>query len=107
MDDLKQLNLTEKDFELILAGLDFLPKKDVAGEMIADIFSAIVAKSEADIKKHKENRERQNAQKKRDQNALVEDIKILQGKLLLLKRHLATQGALSDAYDIINSGKKD
>ncbi|MEP7317193.1 MAG: hypothetical protein ABI921_00575 [Panacibacter sp.] len=68
MSPLQQLNLTEKDFDLIIEGLENLPEKEMEQKIII----------------------------------LKEDIKILQGKLLMLKRHLMQEGALSTTYDILN-----
>jgi len=41
MSELKQLNLTEHDFDLLVEGLDALPERGLAGEMMGDLFGAI------------------------------------------------------------------
>lgn len=51
------------------------------------------------IKRDREETKRKAEHKKRQQ---LEDIRILQGKLLMLKRWMATQGALKAVDDIIN-----
>ena len=103
MADLKQLNLTEKDFDLIVEGLDTLPEKGIAGELMGGLFEAILTKDDPTIKdKWQIEREKRQREREVKNRMLKEDIKILQGKLLMLKRYLIEQGALKEAYDIIN-----
>jgi len=71
MTELQQLNLTEKDFNLIIEGLDAISEKGLAGELMFGIIGAM-------------------------------EVKILQGKLLMLKRYLISQAALRESQDIIN-----
>jgi hypothetical protein len=37
MTDIKNLELTEQDFQLLVDGLDALPEKGVAGEMMGEL----------------------------------------------------------------------
>ena len=92
---LKHLNLTERDFELIIDGLEELPNKNAIGEMMGDLLLGVVSK----IKRERD--ERINL-KKKEQLLMKEDIKILQGKLLMLKRYLIEQDAFNQAIDIVN-----
>lgn len=103
MTSLKHLNLTERDFELIINGLEELPNKNQVGELLGDLMLGMVSKDDpeahAKIKREREERMR-NAKKERDMEK--EDIKILQGKLLMLKRYLIEQDAFNQATDIVN-----
>lgn len=106
MSTLKHLNLTEKDFQLIIDGLDHLPNKNDAGEIMSDFFVGVFDKhSPPDkiIEKIKRDKEVRDRSRKREKDILKEDIKILQGKLLMLKRHLIEQGALNEAHNILNN----
>jgi hypothetical protein len=100
---LKHLNLTERDFELIIDGLDELPNRNAIGEMMGDLLLGVVSKDDpeanAKIKLDREERIRKN---KKEKELMKEDIKILQGKLLMLKRYLIEQDAFNQANEIIN-----
>ena len=101
-DQLKHLNLTEKDFDMIVEGLDHLPNKTLPGEMLKDMMSAMLTKDKESMEKLTHDRERKYKEMENNKRELREDIKILQGKLLMLKRYLMQEGALKDTYDIIN-----
>lgn len=103
MSELKHLNLTEKDFDLLVEGLDSLPEKGMAGELMGDLLGAMLSKDDSEGKnKFQLEREKKQREKEIRQREMKEDIKILQGKLLMLKRYLSQQGALNETYDIIN-----
>lgn len=57
--DIKNLELTDDDFKLIVSGLDALPQKDLAGEMMGDIILNMVdggdpvAKERAKVEREK------------------------------------------------------
>lgn len=104
MNSLKQLNLTERDFDLMVQGLDALPEKGMAGELMGDLLIGMLSKeddSEAKLKL-KSEREQSRLKKAKEKEALTEDVKILQGKLLMLKRYLMQEGAIHDTYEIID-----
>lgn len=103
MATLKHLNLTERDFELIIDGLDQVPNKNQAGEMLGDLMLGMLTKDDPEVAaKMKAEREDRQRKAKKEKDLMVEEIKILQGKLLMLKRYLAEQDALGQATDIIN-----
>ncbi len=103
MSELKHLNLTERDFDLLVDGLEALPEKGMGGEMLADLLGALMFKEDGDAKnKMIAHREKKQKSKEQQNIVLKEDIKILQGKLLMLKRYLMQEGALKDSYEIIN-----
>lgn len=103
MTTLKHLNLTERDFELIIDGLDQVPNKNQAGEMMGELMVAMLTKDEPEsMSKIKAEREERQRKANKERVLVVEEIKILQGKLLMLKRYLIEQDALNQAQDIVN-----
>lgn len=107
MQDLRQLELTEKDFNMIVEGLDALPGKDLAGDMLVDLLNASMMKDQSEEAKRQFENKIIARRKEKETNSrqLKEDIKILQGKMLLLKQHLMQEQALNTTYDIINRVK--
>lgn len=106
LEQIKHLNLTEKDFQLIVEGLDSLPEKGVSGDLMMGLIGVMITKddpeSQAKLKKQTDERE---AKRKRERDAMIDDIKILQGKLLMLKRYLQENKLLQDAYEILSLPK--
>jgi len=102
-DELKHLNLTEKDFDLLVEGLEYLPEKGTTSELLGDLLTGMIAKNAAEQQRIVEERKKKASAAINSKKALKEDIKILQGKLLMLKRYLIAEGALKQAYEAINS----
>jgi hypothetical protein len=103
--EIKNLELTEKDFQLLVEGLDCLPEKNAMGEAMSDMIIGMVAgdkKDTPEFLEHQRKREMERIKAKREKEALKEDIRILQGKLLLFKRFLIQQDALKQVEDMIN-----
>jgi len=104
MNDLQKLDLSEKDFDLIVDGLENLPNKHVAGHMMGDMIAEMVSRNGTPTK----FKDLLEEKKKKDENErllLVEDVKILQGKILMLKRYLKQNNALQETFNIINNIK--
>lgn len=103
--DIKNLELSEQDFDLILEGLDAIPEKGIAGEMMMSLFSSIIEdKADPECQhKLKTAQEKRERERKMTVDAKKDDITILKGKLAMLKRWLATQGALRQAHDILGA----
>lgn len=101
--DIKDLELTEQDFQLLVDGLDALPEKGLAGEMMGELLAGMLTKDNPEaMEKHKRE---QDAKRKKAESAklqMKEDVRILQGKLLMLKRWLLQEGALKQAHEIID-----
>lgn len=108
MIDIKNLDLTKKDFDMLIEGLEHLPHKSDAGEMIGDLMTAMLTNKDNknDVEKMKREREEKYKKKKEQDHELIEDIRILQGKLLTLKRYLKQEGALKEAEDIIHANQE-
>lgn len=103
--DIKNLELTERDFQLLVDGLDTLPDKNAMGEAMGDMILNMVAgdkKDTPEFLEHQRKRELERLKAKREKEALKEDIRILQGKLLMFKRFLIQQDALKQVDDILN-----
>lgn len=102
VEQIRMLNLTSKDFDLMVAGLDELPNKGIVGDMMGAMLGSMLAKDDESREREIKKRELE-MKKKEDANAfLKEEIKILQGKLLMLKRYMQENKLLSEAYDILN-----
>lgn len=104
--NLQDLQLTEQDFDLIVSGLDELPNKGQAGEFMFSIFSGLIAKDdpEAKAKIEAENAKRR-IKEEQQKRQMLEEVALLKGKLIMLKRLLVTNGALKQVDDIINPGR--
>ncbi len=103
MEQLKKLELTEKDFQLLIDGLDALPEKGAAGSMMVDLLGSMMIKDDdAARAKFEASRKIEQDKKERERSLLTEEIKILQGKLLIVKRLLQENNVLKQAHSIIN-----
>lgn len=101
MEQIKQLNLTEKDFQLLVDGLDALPEKGAAGSMMVDLIGAAMLKDE-DRPEFERKRKAESEKRERERKNMMDDIRILQGKLLILKRHLITENLMSEVNDSLS-----
>lgn len=101
---IKDLNLTESDFNMLIEGLDSLPEKGMAGEIMGDLMMGMFTdKNNADaMNKIKAEREQKIQKEKAKKDMFKEDIKILQGKLLMFKRWLIENNALNQVNDILH-----
>lgn len=99
-ESIKNLNLTEKDFKMLVDGLDALPHTGRTGEVLMDIMtSTILSGKIGEEAKRKMDQERQKEAAKKEM--LIEDAKILQGKLLMLKRYLTENALMNDVNDAL------
>lgn len=100
MEDIKNLNLTDKDFKMLVDGLDALPHTGRSAEMLFDILTSTVldGKIPDEAKRKMENDRRKAASEK---EMLIEEAKILQGKLLMLKRYLNENKLMKEVNDVL------
>lgn len=93
--ELQNIRLEEKDFDLLMEALEHLPNKDMAGDLMMGILGAALIKgeNEDDFKNHLAKQERD---KKAKREALIEDIRLLQSKIIMLKRHFIEKGLMAD-----------
>lgn len=102
--EIKNLELTEKDFQMLVDGLDCLPNKDMASDMMEGLLVGMLKKDgdSPQLTDFEKKRAAEKLKKERDKESLKEEIKILQGKLLMFKRFLIQQNALKQVDDILN-----
>ena len=99
---LKNIRLTERDFDLIIQGLEFLPNKDSASDLLCEMLAISVIKDEDERAKHKVEHTKFTTARDREKYIMIEDSKILQGKLLMLKRVLCENNIINEANSISN-----
>lgn len=102
--EIKDLQLTENDFKLLIDGLEALPNTDMAGEMMVDLIAGIIGegkKEDQRAREYEQKKNRERAEKEKIKQALKEDIKILQGKLLMFKRYLIEANALHQVNEML------
>jgi|GraSoiStandDraft_52_1057288.scaffolds.fasta_scaffold1336159_1 hypothetical protein len=105
MDTIEHLDLTDKDFDMLVEGLEALSKKDMASELVGDLMVGMFSRGDKSLEQRLAmEKKRQAAVKDAERRTLNEDIKILQGKLILLKRYLLQKGAMAQANEVL--GKK-
>lgn len=107
LEQIKLLSLTSEDFKLLVDGLDALPEKGTAGEMMGDLFLGLLSKGDEEtMAKHKAQREADKRKREKEKEVMSENVKILQGKLLMLKRYLDENKLLADTYEVLNLPSK-
>ena len=108
MEQIKHLNLTENDFKMIIDGLDALPDAGRTGAMLGDLVGTIFA-DKMESPEAKQNFLRQKEKLNKDfehkRDLVREDVRILQGKLLMLKRYLTENKLMGEVDDILKQTK--
>lgn len=103
--EIKNLDLSDRDFQLLVEALDYLPEKNSTGEMMSSMIVSMIAGDRKDTPEFKEYQRKEDIkrlQAAKEKEALKEDIRILQGKLLMFKRFLIQQNALKQVDEILN-----
>ncbi|KAB8156175.1 hypothetical protein EZY14_002850 [Kordia sp. TARA_039_SRF] len=102
MQNLKDINLTENDFQLLVEGLEALPEKGVAGDIMGEILmTAFMKDDDQAMSEMKSKREIERREKEKKKQLLTEEIRILQGKLLQMKRYMIANGLITKVHEII------
>jgi hypothetical protein len=101
IEQLKMLGLTEPDFDLLVAGLDQLPHKGDVQELVTQMMRGI-GKTPEEHRVLTDQYRAQLQKKEKEKATLIEDIRILQGKLLMLKRYMKDNELLQSVNEIIN-----
>lgn len=101
--NIKDLNFSDEDIKLLLDGLEALPSRHVAGDMMLAMLDGMIEGNspEAKERRQKAMQDRENKQKAETER-LAEETIILRGKLLMFKRYLLQESALKQTNDIIN-----
>lgn len=102
LEQIKMLNLTEEDFRLLVDGLDALPDKGAAGEMMGDLMLSLISKDKEQEEKLQAERNKRRVAAEANKQLMKENIKILQGKLLMLKRYFQENNILKQAYEVLD-----
>lgn len=103
MKELELLNLTEDDFKMLNDALECLPSKNMAGELMGELLISAFSKGDGENVEHiKAERDIRMKKAEKEKQLMVENIRILQGKVLMLQRHMRMNGLLKDANDIIH-----
>lgn len=88
-----------KDFDLIVKGLEYLPEKDTAGAMISDLL-AIAALSPDQRKRYEAETKGRKDKMAREKELLIEEVRMLQGKLITLKRYMEKNNFLKQLDEL-------
>jgi hypothetical protein len=100
--DIKNLELTENDFKLLVDGLDSLPEKGAVVDLVGAMLEGMLGdKNPETQEKFKRDQEAKRRAGEKAKETMREEIKILQGKLLMFKRYLIQIDALKQVEDII------
>jgi hypothetical protein len=101
--DIKNLELTENDFKMLVEGLDALPERGMAGEMMGMLLEGMIGdKNPEAMEKYKRTQEAKKREAERAKEVLKDDIRILQGKLLMFKRYLIEIDGLKQVSEILH-----
>jgi hypothetical protein len=90
---------------MLIDGLDALPQRGQMGEMMVDLLASTMGNDDSRRKVEKEMEQRK-LKGKMEKELLIEDSKILQGKLLMLKRYLSENKLMTEVNNVLNSEKK-
>lgn len=101
--DIKNLELTEADFKMLVDGLDALPEKGIAGELVGVMIEGMLSdRNPETMARYKREQETKRKAADLAKETLKDDIRILQGKLLMFKRWLIETNALKQVNDLIH-----
>jgi hypothetical protein len=90
LNKLKDLDITTKDIELLLIGLDAIKVADRSGSLLLELFASVATKENPEQMRRLE---KELEHKDIHFSEVLEDLQILKGKLILLKRFLLIQEA--------------
>jgi hypothetical protein len=101
--DILSVGLTAEDFDTLIEGLDVLPEKGMAQEVMSGTMQLMLSKiGGSSVQKEVERRLKDSAQKLQQKaDARKDDLVILKSKLILLKRLLLSNDALRQANEIL------
>lgn len=101
--EIQDFDLTEEDFALIMKGLEALPSSGLAGELVGKLLLDTLPPSKDPNVKARVEAQLKMQERRRTSaiELLTEEVRLLQGKLIAIKRKLAGAGALKQARDIL------
>ena len=96
--DIKDINLSEEDFKTIFDALECLPERGAAGSILGGLMGTLIP--EGKVREEYEKRAEQMERKRqREKEILTENVRLLQGKLIMLKRHMIENDLLRQAKE--------
>jgi hypothetical protein len=106
--DLKDIlseGLTAEDFDVLIKGVDSLPEAGMMGDLFNDLMMGAIVVGQNPSRKDDFMKSVSNrlAEKKRRAAGEAEDMVLLKGKLILLKRLLLSNEAIKMTNDILNT----
>jgi len=103
--EIPKLKLSNREFKLIFDGLENLPNKDAAGEIMLGLMTAAICKTDEEKEKMKRTNAEEKEKKEAEKEMLLEDIKILQAKLIQLKRWMTENNLIEQSIEILSDNK--
>lgn len=100
--ELSDFNLTEKDFQLLVDGLDVLPSRGASGKLLVDMLGSMMIDDDAKRSEFEKKRKAVEDREESTRKLLIEDIRILQEKLLTIKRYMQDRSLFKEVDGIIN-----
>jgi hypothetical protein len=104
---MENLELTDAEFKMLVDGLAMLPFKRNSGSSLYDMLINVIDLHETPEEKRKREQavKVQREKDAADLETLIEDVRVLQGKLITYKRYMAEQNGLNKTNKIINDAK--
>lgn len=103
--DILSVGLTAEDFDVLIKGIDAIPGKENADLLNAELLTLMLTPMPTKI--HQDQRtqkmEKKIADLKKAQDAQSEDFIVLKSKLILLKRLLLSNAAVSMINEILKN----
>jgi len=100
IEELKNVNLTEKDFDLMVEALDYLPNAKIATDLIGMLITSVIDDPEAKTKMQAE-REQKRKKTEYEKKLLTEEVRLLQGKLIAVKRFMRENRLMKEVNDLL------
>lgn len=99
----KDLDLTTEDFTMLMDALEHLPFKNTGNDVVDAMMDGVLA-AHSPEKKDEISRKRKVklAQDQRERADVIEKIRLLQAKIIMIKRVMIQENALKEANEIIN-----
>ena len=93
--DLNKYDFTNADFEMLNDALENLPNKDDAGDMFKELLHGVFEPKQA-VETYQAKLERERVAKQQKRKAVIENVRVLQAKLIMLRRDLQQENKVND-----------
>jgi hypothetical protein len=106
MSDSNSIHLSEKDFLMIAQALDKLLVRNDTKDLFFDAFTDVILKDQpAALHKFEQERAKRREAEIKSMQLLTDDVRLLQAKLITLKRLLVEKANLNEVDSILNYTK--